>query len=222
MDTLSQEIRQTRAGVKGPKGIQNHLHEGEVVLFSAPGFWDNGEVNYSTACDIVLTNQRIMGYYYKSFPREHLFLDALNLDELTSVEYRQKSFEPLFRELALRDEKRRVYLRTTRQHTETLYNLLREHTNQSLTQQGTYQATAGEQAPQPHQETRYERQEIRTKFENSTLGITLLFVGGLVLEILGVVLWRTQGAGIGWPLCLAGLVAVFTALLVRRQRTRRS
>lgn len=210
---MSQERRQAPTGVKGPKNIQHHLQEGEVVLFSAPGFWDNGEVNYSTACELVLTNQRIIGYYTKSFPREHLFLDSLPLANLTQVSLRQKNYEPLFRELLVSDGTRKIYMRTSRRHIERLYALLSETTGKGDT------APQEQEGSTPHQSPSYGRQKVRTSFESSSLGITVLFVGGLLLEIIGVVLWRTQGAAIGTPLCIAGLVAVTTALLVRRQRT---
>ncbi|EFH89668.1 hypothetical protein [Ktedonobacter racemifer] len=213
---MSQERRQAPTGVKGPKNIQQHLQEGEVVLFSAPGFWDNGEVNYSTACELVLTNQRIIGYYTKSFPREHLFLDSLPLANLTQVSLRQKNYEPLFRELLVSDGTRKIYMRTSRRHIERLYALLSETTGKS---EDATQDTATEDSSTPHESPSYARQKVRTSFESSSLGITVLFVGGLLLEIIGVVLWRTQGAAIGTPLCIAGLVAVTTALLVRRQRT---
>ncbi|GHO54668.1 hypothetical protein [Ktedonobacter robiniae] len=213
---MSQERRQAPTGVKGPKNIQQHLQEGEVVLFSAPGFWDNGEVNYSTACELVLTNQRIIGYYTKSFPREHLFLDSLPLADLTQVSLRQKNYEPLFRELLVSDGARKIYMRTSRRHIERLYALLSETTGKG---EATTQDAATEDNSTPHQSPSYARQKVRTSFESSSLGITVLFVGGLLLEIIGVMLWRTQGAAIGIPLCIAGLVAVTTALLVRRQRT---
>jgi hypothetical protein len=63
------------------------------------------------------------------------------------------------------------------------------------------------------------RQEIRTTFERSPLAIILLFIGGLILEIGGIVLWTaTQSTQIGLPLIVAGIVAVITAILVRRQK----
>src|SRR5438132_1084920 len=67
--------------------------------------------------------------------------------------------------------------------------------------------------------TAFGRQEIRTTFERSPLAITLLFIGGLILEIGGVVLWTTtKSSQTGLPLIVAGFVAVITAILVRRQR----
>jgi hypothetical protein len=63
------------------------------------------------------------------------------------------------------------------------------------------------------------RQEIHTTFERSPLALILLFVGGLILEIGGIILWTTtQSAQTGLPLIVAGFVAVITAILVRRQK----
>src|SRR5579884_4285679 len=63
------------------------------------------------------------------------------------------------------------------------------------------------------------RQEIRATFEYSPLAITLLFLGGLLLEIIGALLWAgTHSAQTGLPLCIAGIVAVITAFLILRQR----
>jgi hypothetical protein len=43
-------------------------------------------------------------------------------------------------------------------------------------------------------------------------------VGGLLLEVVGVIIWlATQSAQTGLPLFFAGLVAVITSILVRRQ-----
>jgi hypothetical protein len=67
----------------------------------------------------------------------------------------------------------------------------------------------------------YERQEVRGPFETSLLGITVLFVGGLILEIIGIMLWMSTGsAAMGLPLCFAGLLAVFFAIRTGRQRAR--
>jgi len=60
---------------------------------------------------------------------------------------------------------------------------------------------------------------MRASFERSSLAIVLLFVGGLILEIGGALLWRvTQSAQIGLPLCIAGFVAVATSIMIARQR----
>jgi hypothetical protein len=65
----------------------------------------------------------------------------------------------------------------------------------------------------------YGTQDMRGTFERSLLSVLLLFVGGLLLEILGVIAWIiTQSAQTGLPLCGAGLVAVITSILLMRQR----
>src|SRR5579862_8892042 len=69
----------------------------------------------------------------------------------------------------------------------------------------------------------YGRQEIKAPFERSSLAITLLFVGGLVLEVFGGILWSvTQSASAGLPLFVAGFVAVIMAIIVRRQQANKS
>src|ERR1051326_3130083 len=107
------------------KGLQAHLQPGEEPIFTIPGIWDAGESQRSIACDIVVTNQRVFGYYFVTFPRERLFLDALALDAITNVALRQKSFEPVFRELLISDGTRKVYIRSSRQKIEALYSTLR-------------------------------------------------------------------------------------------------
>jgi len=48
----------------------------------------------------------------------------------------------------------------------------------------------------------------------------VLFVGGLLLEIIGVLAWSVTKSGqIGLPLCIAGFIAVFFATLTRRERS---
>ena len=61
------------------KGLRNHMQAGEVPVFTVPAIWDAGQGQRSMPCDVVVTNQRIFGYVYVSFPRERLFLDALSL-----------------------------------------------------------------------------------------------------------------------------------------------
>jgi hypothetical protein len=204
----------------GLKGLREHLQEGEQPLCDIPGIWDADQERGSTACDVVVTNQRLFGYYYVSFPRERLFLDAIPLSSINSVVLRQKSFEPLFRELQISAGPRKVYIRASRQKIEELHSALRSAIE-------TYAPTASaalasEQTEQPARPAPvYEHQEIRRPFETSLLAISILFVGGIVLEIVGVVLWMATGsAPTGVPLCIAGLLAVFFAMRTRRQRDR--
>ncbi len=200
------------------KGLRNHLQPGEEPIFTVPAIWDNGQAQRSMPCDVVLTNQRLFGYVYVTFPRERLFLDALSLTEIKAVTFRQKTFEPVFRELLVRDGQRKVYIRAPRKKIESLYEALRSAMEQyapkakpAIEHEDT--SNVNETAPS------FGRQEIRTTFESSPLAIILLFIGGLILEIGGIVLWTaTQSTQIGLPLIVAGIVAVITAILVRRQK----
>ena len=204
--------------LKQLKGLRNHLQPGEEPIFTVPAIWDNGQAQRSMPCDVVLTNQRLFGYVYVTFPRERLFLDALSLTEIKAVTFRQKTFEPVFRELLVRDGQRKVYIRAPRKKIESLYEALRSAMEQyapkaqpAIEHEET--SNVNETAPS------FGRQEIRTTFESSPLAIILLFIGGLILEIGGIVLWTaTQSTQIGLPLIVAGIVAVITAILVRRQK----
>lgn len=200
------------------KGLRSHMQPGEEPLFTVPAIWDSGLEQRSMPCDIVLTNQRLFGYVYVTFPRERLFLDALSLTTIKAVTFRQKTFEPLFRELLVSDGQRKVYIRAPRQKIESLYDALRS----AIAHYAPHAQSALEHveaSPTNEPTPSFGRQEIRTPFERSPLAITLLFIGGLLLEIVGVVLWAvTQSSQIGLPLLVAGFVAVITAILVRRQR----
>lgn len=203
------------------KHLRQHLQEGETPLFSVPAIWDGGQESHGEACDVIVTNRRVFGYIYTTFPRERLFLDALPLDSIQAVTQRDKSFEPLFRELLVRSDGRKVYIRAPRQKIESLQAALRS----AIAQEGakTQLAPASlETAPATTPQKRapiYGTQDVRVRFERSLLAILVLFVGGLLLEILGVVVWVvTQSSSTGLPLCGAGLVAVVTSILVMRQR----
>lgn len=207
------------------KGLRAQMREGEQPLFTIPAIWDNATTKQSKACDLVLTNQRLFGYIYTSFPREHLFLDALELDQIKTVSLRQKSFEAMFRELLVSDRSTKIYIRATRKKIEDTYAALRDalaehapavHTALAAEEHNIEQAgPAGEEREAPT----YSRQQIRQPFERSPMGITLLLVGGLLLEILGALIWATTGSlQTGLPLLLAGIVAVIVATFVRRQQ----
>ncbi len=203
------------------KDLRNHLQPDEQPLLALPAIWDGGQEKKSTACDVILTNQRLLGYYFVSFPRERLFLDALTLTKIRNVAVRQKNFEPLFRELLVSEEQRKVYIRAPRQKIETLYAELRSSIETYASTTET--AYEGEAENKPIETTApvapvYGRQEIKIAFESSHIAIVLLFIGGLGLEIGGAILWATVGEAIGLPLCIAGFVLVFVAIVQRRQR----
>jgi hypothetical protein len=181
----------------------------------------------------VLTNQRLLGYAHVRFPRERLFLESFPLDTLTTVSLRQKSYEPLFQELLISDGQRRAYIRSSRQRIEQIYHALRANTTRETlgateeldtdtpgtsATSATSPTASGASQQLAQSPTVYGRQDVRRTFEQSPLGITVLFVGGLLLEIIGVLVWTTtQSAQIGLPLCLAGFVAVIAATVQRRR-----
>ena len=213
------------------KGLAPHLQPDEEPGVTFPAIWDNGQDANSTLCDVVITNQRIMGFYFRSFPRDKLFLDAIALSDIKNVTLRQKSHEPVFREILISAETRKVYIRAPRKKIEELYIALRaaidqygstDHAsspdNVEVPNTQSNQASTLRQE-QVQQQTIYGRQDIKLPFESSVMAILLLFVGGIVLEIVGVVLWSaTHDAQIGLPLCFAGFIAVGVSIWLRRQQ----
>lgn len=237
------------------KGLRTQMREGEQPLYSIPAIWENATTHQSNACDLVLTNQRIFGYIYTTFPRERLFLDALELDAVTAVSIRQKSFAAMFRELLICDDKQRIYIRATSKKIEETYTALRSAisaytslrqttrtaSTSALAQADSSAESAGEQdelpdhtqANQKHQDEQavqqheqsqtesepiYSRQRLRQSLERSPLGIAILFVGGLILEVVGILFWASLGnPQAGVTLILTGLFAVIIATLARRQ-----
>ncbi len=201
------------------KGLRDHMQPGEEPLMTIPAIWDSGWEQRSMPCDVVLTNQRLIGYVFVTFPRQRLFLETLSLNAVTTVSLRHKSFEPLFRELLVSEGQRKVYIRAPRQKIESLYQALRNAIEQYAPGGVEPRFIVGNDANVEHVSPVFGRQEIRSEFQNSPLAITLLFTGGLLLEIAGAVLWAiTQSVQVGLPLIIAGLIAVFTAFMLRRQR----
>ncbi len=198
------------------KGLRDTLEPNEVPLLNEPGIWDGGQEEYgrrSMPCDIVITNQRVLGYALTTFPRKRLFLDALPLSTINTVSLRERTHEPIFRELLVSDGQRKVYIRAPRKQILVLYDGLRSAVEKTAAQE------EGADEPQTaHQTPIYGKQDIRVPFERSAFTTALLFTGGLLFEILGVVAWvMTQSVQIGLPLCIAGFLAVSIAIGQRRQ-----
>lgn len=213
------------------KGLRERMQPGEEPLLDIPGIWDRKaeaeEAGGSMACDIVLTNQRLIGYTYTAFPRERVFLDAIPLVEITAVSVRHKTFEPLFRELLVRSSERKVYIRTSRRHIESLYEGLRSAIEEYAPQaqpalepkESQPEVTEAVEPEARRPAPVYGRQDIRTAFESSPLAITLLLVGGLALEVIGILAWViTKSAQTGGPLFFAGLLCVIFSIIVKRQQ----
>jgi hypothetical protein len=201
------------------KGLRQHLQEDETPLFTVPAIWDGGQESHGTACDIIVTNQRVFGYIYTTFPRERLFLDALPLASIRAATLREKSFEPLFRELLVSSSKRKIYIRAPRQKIESLQAAIRSAIEQDSAVAQPDSDTVDTPSVATTQIPVYGKQDMRGIFERSLLSILILFVGGLLLEITGAVIWIvSQSAPTGLPLCGAGFVAVVTSILLMRQR----
>ena len=202
------------------KGLRDHMQPGEEPLMTIPAIWDGEWEQRSMPCDVVLTNQRLIGYVFVTFPRERLFLEALSLSAITTVSLRHKSFEPLFRELLVSEGQRKVYIRAPRQKIESLYQALRTAIEQYVPGDVEPRFIVGHDANVEHVSPVFGHQEIRGEFQRSPLAVTLLFTGGLLLEIAGAVLWAiTQSIQAGLPLIIAGFIAVFTAFILRKQHS---
>ncbi len=201
------------------RGLRQHLQEDETPLFTVPAIWDGGQESHGTACDIIVTNRRVFGYIYTTFPRERLFLDALPLASIRAATLREKSFEPLFRELLVSSSKRKIYIRAPRQKIESLQAAIRSALEQDSAVAQPDSDTVDTPSEATTQTPVYGKQDMRGIFERSLLSILILFVGGLLLEITGAVIWIvSQSAPTGLPLCAAGFVAVVTSILLMRQR----
>jgi hypothetical protein len=198
------------------KGLQRFLQPDEEPLLKVPAIWDNGQTHQSKPCNVIVTNLRLMGFEFVTFPRERVFLEDFPLAAVSSVTLRHKMYEPLSRELVVSDGERKVYIRAPRKHIEALYATLR-----LVTEYRDYigEHQQAEDMPPTTPAPIYGRQDIRTTFERSPLAIVLLFVGGLVLELIGVAGWLLTGnLQVGIPLFIAGFIAVVVATFVRRQR----
>lgn len=208
------------------KGLSEQLQAGEELLLSIPAIWESDKQAHSEACEVILTNQRLMGFYSKKFPREKIFCDVLDLVSITHVTLRKKTYEPIFREIVVAEGMHAVSIRAPRQKSERLYSAIRtaistyhHQSQQEAIFEVSEVSVITDRLPAPI----YSREAIRTAFDTSSLAIVLLFVGGIALEIIGVLLWSlTQSSQIGLPLCGAGLVAVMVAILQARQRSRYS
>jgi hypothetical protein len=218
---LPEHTPTTEKIVASIKGLRDHLQAGEEPIINIPAIWDDAQEQRTTPCDVILTNQRLLGYFYTTFPRPRLFLKALALKHITTATLRQKKYDPLFSELLVSDGERRIYIRSQQRKIEALYEALRAAIEQYAPGARSLQDT---ELPTLQRSTPvYGRQELHTPFERSPLAITLLFVGGISIEIVGALLWSATGsAQVGLPLCIAGFASVITAILVRRQRRTRA
>jgi hypothetical protein len=213
------------------RGLQAQMQTDEEPILALPAIWDSGNNDHSTACDVIVTNQRLLGYYYRSFPRERVFIETITLADIGTVMWRKKNYEPIFREIMISDGARKVYIRTPQQKSVLLYDTLRMLTekkkladkpaegskeetietvpNERIMEQAQTQ-TGEQQAPI------YGQEEVIRAFEKTPLAVMLLLVGGILLEIIGIVLLSiTHSASTSIPLFIAGFVAVGASFLSR-------
>ncbi|HEX4203772.1 MAG TPA: hypothetical protein VHZ51_06175 [Ktedonobacteraceae bacterium] len=226
---MSQYSSKAEKIIASVKGLQAQLQPGEEPLLSIPGYWDNGRQAHSIACEIVVTNQRLLGYYLVTFPRQRLFLDALPLANIRAVTLREKNFEPVFRELLVDIGDRKVYIRAPQKKIEALTNTLRNAIEAYATkpQMGPMHEEATQEEQGATHENQliaapsiiYSRQAIRRRFEGSPLSVAVLLAGGIFCEVIGILLWsHTGSAQIGLPLIFAGVVAWGASIFVRRHQ----
>lgn len=202
------------------KGLAGHLEEGETPLQNLPAIWDGAQKAHSETCEVIITNKRIIGYYYRSFPREKLFLDALNLEDITQIARQPRSYSPIFQQLEISTSQRKIYIRAPHQQIALLCQALEEATNLPLQElKATEKAKVAKTSLKPASSETKTTEPKRISFEESPLGITLLFAGGIILEFLGLWAWTsTNSSAVGMPICIAGFVAVAAAIFIRRQQ----
>lgn len=215
------------------KGLQAYLQPEELPCFSQPAIWVGGTNKPNETCEVVITNKRVIGFYYRSFPREKVFLDTVDLASINRVTFLQKSYEPIFRDIVIKAGSRTISLRTPGQKAEALFNALQEaapSSQISTTEEAIETVASANNSVTPEPEpahisstnmtnTTYERQTTRNPFSASAITIILLFIGGIILEIVGAIVWAgTASAPTGLPLCIAGFIAVVAAILQTRQR----
>jgi hypothetical protein len=218
MSTKPTQSRTAQQILRRVKGLGDAMRADEEPLLAIPAIWDSGKEDHSMPCEVIVTNQRLMGFYSSSFPRKRGFLEEVPLASINAVTLRRKTFEPLFRELLVQGGQRKIYIRATRRYIEELLAALRSAIERFVPEAGP---TFNDEEQGPRSAPVYERQEIRAPFESSPLAITLLLAGGLALAVTGFVLWTAaQSPQTGLPIFVAGLVAVFTSMLVRRKRSR--
>ncbi len=211
------------------RSLQSHLLPDEEPLSSHPVIWKSQQ-HGGLACDAILTNRRLLGYYQVRFPRRRLFLEAIPLEEIISVTQRDPQSKSLLHELLIIAKQDRVLLRAPRRVIENLYDAL-HHLSASEGESKTQKTATAESASVSAQtdgaepdrasvhSPRFARQQLTGSAGHSPAGIALIFACGLILEIIAVFLWQTTSSlATSLPPFGAGLLAILTAILVYRQR----
>ncbi|GER83199.1 hypothetical protein KTAU_18360 [Thermogemmatispora aurantia] len=221
---------QARAGrriLRRFRGLQAHLQPDEELLGSRPVIWSSQQ-HGRVACDVILTNRRLLGYYQVRFPRPRLFLEAIPLTEITAITLRMPQSRVLLYELLISFGEGSVLLRAPQRTIDYLYDTLRHLSEGSRQEPGPMaaeqepsptRAASSQQEPSCGQSPHFARRQLAGTAERSPTAIAAIFACGLILEIIAVYLWLTTGSlATSLPPFGAGLLAVLTAILVYRQR----
>src|SRR5947209_2787670 len=105
----SKQTRTAEKILKKAKHLQGSMQPGELPLLAVAAIWDSGKEQRTTPCEVIVTNQRLIGYYAVDFPRQRRFLEERSLSTIISVTLRHKTYEPLFRELMVSDGHSKLY-----------------------------------------------------------------------------------------------------------------
>src|SRR5258708_12488069 len=150
MSTMYTHSRTAEKIFRRARRLREQMQANEEPRLAVPAIWDSGKEDKSTPCEVIVTNQRLMGYYSVNFPRKRIFLEDMQLNKISSVTLREKTFEPIFRELLVCEGPRKIYIRAPRRYIEALYAALRSNSEQHLT---TSKQTVVAEPPQHEQAT---------------------------------------------------------------------
>src|SRR5437879_8705217 len=91
--------------------LREQMQTNEEPLLAVPAIWDSGKEQRSVPCEVIVTNQRLIGYYAVDFPRKRSFLEEHSLSTITSVTLCYKTYESLYRKLLSRYGDHTLYVR---------------------------------------------------------------------------------------------------------------
>ena len=58
--------------LRSVKLLRDYMLPDEIPLLNVPAIWDSGKEQRSTPCDVIVTNQRLLGYYSVIRPRQQV------------------------------------------------------------------------------------------------------------------------------------------------------
>src|SRR5260370_7867209 len=124
MSTMYKHSRTAEKIFRRARRIREQMQANEEPRLAVPAIWASGKEDRSTPCEVIVTNQRLMGYYSVNFPRKRIFLEDIQLNKISSVTLREKTFEPIFRELLVCEGPPKIYIHTPLPYIKPLYSPL--------------------------------------------------------------------------------------------------